>query len=317
MSTDPPSPATRDFLSAETDARIASSSEAESAPEGRDSAAGRGLFSRLFEAFTSDPTEDLPDAPDASEPTMPGAPGLMKLRTLRVDDVTLPKSEIVAAPVTISLMDLVALFRDNGVSRIPIYRDTLDAPLGMIHIKDLALKYGFVQPVPDFTLRPMLRPLLFVPPSMSAATLLQMMQQKRTHMALVIDEYGGVDGLVTIEDLIEQIIGEIEDEHDELDPGHWMVERPGQWLIEARTELDEVEEATGLDLTSHGEDDEVDTLAGLMVLLAGRVPDVGEVITHPGGARFEVVEGDARRVRRLRLFFPSTRTLDGESEAAG
>lgn len=275
--------------------------------EGREPPSGRGLLGRLIASFTAEPAEPAPPRPEPGPPagaaSVP-APVLRTLRGMRVDDIALPKNEIVAAPVTASMAELIELFREHGVSRIPVYRDTLDTPLGLIHLKDLALKYGFGQPAPAFALRPMLRPLLFVPPSMPAAVLLQMMQQKRIHMALVIDEYGGVDGLVTIEDLIEQVIGEIEDEHDELDPGQWVVERPGQWLIEARAELDEVEAATGLSLATEAETEEVDTLGGLIVLLAGRVPEPGEVIEHPSGARFEVVEGDNRRVKRLRLRFP-------------
>ncbi|MRX50077.1 CBS domain-containing protein [Paracoccus sp. S-4012] len=271
-----------------------------------DAPSGRSLLGRLFASFTADPTDTAPERaePEDNSPAR-GAPSLARLRQMKVDDVALPKNEIVAAPVTASLLELVDLFRENGVSRIPIYRDTLDTPLGLIHLKDLALQHGFGKPEAAFALRPMLRPLLFVPPSMSAATLLQTMQQKRIHMALVIDEYGGVDGLVTIEDLIEQVIGEIEDEHDDLDQRQWQVEKPGQWLIEARAELDDVEDATGLVLGHGDEGEEVDTLGGLIVLLAGRVPAPGEVVQHPSGASFEVVEGDSRKLRVLRLRFPA------------
>lgn len=265
--------------------------------------AARGFLGRLLGAFSADPAEGPAPLPEDSAPAA-AAPSLQNLRRMRVDDVAVPKSEIVAAPVTASLDDMLAMFREHGFSRLPVYRDTLDTPLGLIHLKDLALKYGFGQPPGGFAIRPLLRPLLYVPPSMPIGVLLQQMQQKRIHMAVVIDEYGGVDGLVTLEDLVEQVIGEIEDEHDELESGLWVVERPGQWLIEGRADLDEVEAATGLRLAPEDEAEAVDTLGGLISLIAGRVPAPGELIEHPSGARFEVVEGDPRRVKRLRLRFP-------------
>ena len=169
---------------------------------------------------------------------------MLNLRRMRVHDVAIPKAEIIAAPLNISLEDLVTMFREHGFTRIPVFRGTLDSPLGLIHLKDLALKHGFGAGG-KFTLRPMLRPMLYVPPSMPIGVLLQQMQQKRIHMALVIDEYGGVDGLVTIEDLIEQVIGEIEDEHDEDESGLWVSEKPGQWLIQARAPLAAIFPARG------------------------------------------------------------------------
>ena len=140
--------------------------------------------------------------------------GMMNLRRKRVEDVAIPKAEIVSVSDTISRDDLAAVFRDSGLTRLPVYSGTLDTPVGMAHLKDFALKYGFDALSDEFELAPMLRPLLYVPLSMPIGVLLTKMQTERRHMALVIDEYGGVDGLVTIEDLIEQIIGDIEDEHD-------------------------------------------------------------------------------------------------------
>ncbi|AUH66079.1 magnesium/cobalt efflux protein [Paracoccus zhejiangensis] len=229
---------------------------------------------------------------------------MVNLRRMRVDDVAIPKVEIVAAPSNISLDDLVEMFREHGFSRIPVFRGTLDSPLGLIHLKDLALKHGFGKGG-RFTLRPMLRPLLYVPPSMPIGVLLQQMQQKRMHMALVIDEYGGVDGLVTIEDLIEQVIGEIEDEHDETEGGLWVSEKPGQWLIQARAPLSDVEAETGLRLGSEDQDEEIDTLGGLIFMMTGRIPLRGEVIGHDSGAEFEVVDADPRRIKRVRLRAPN------------
>lgn len=265
----------------------------------------RGFFGRVFHALTNSEPQD--DEDEASEDRHSGKPGLVNLRRMRVDDVAIPKVEIIAAPANITLPDLVEMFREHGFSRIPVFRGTLDSPLGLIHLKDLALKHGFGEGG-KFTLRPMLRPLLYVPPSMPIGVLLQQMQQKRTHMALVIDEYGGVDGLVTIEDLIEQVIGEIEDEHDEVEGGLWVREKPGQWFIQARASLSDIEEETGLHLLDEEVDEEVDTLGGLIFMLAGRVPLRGEVISHPSGAEFEVVEADPRRLKRIRLRMPSVGT---------
>ncbi|MDO5528774.1 MAG: hemolysin family protein [Paracoccus sp. (in: a-proteobacteria)] len=272
--------------------------------EGRDLPASRGFLGRIFGAFSSDHAPASEAVSDARAQAS-AAPGMVNLRRLRVDDVAVPKAEIIAAPVNSSMDDLVEMFREHGFSRIPVFRGTLDSPMGLVHLKDLALKHGFGARAPGrFSLRPMLRPLLYVPPSMPIGVLLQQMQKDRTHMALVIDEYGGVDGLVTIEDLIEQVIGEIEDEHDEAEGGMWLAEKPGQWLVQARAPLDELEQETGLRLTTDENDDEVDTLGGLIFMIAGRVPARGEVIVHETGAEFEVVDAEPRRIKRVRLRAP-------------
>ncbi|MDO5604664.1 MAG: transporter associated domain-containing protein [Paracoccus sp. (in: a-proteobacteria)] len=275
--------------------------------DGRDLPAQRGLLTRLLGAITGGDgaASDADDAAAATGHASP-PPGMVNLRRMRVDDVAVPKVEITAAPVTASLDELVEMFREHGFSRIPVYRGTLDSPLGLLLLKDLALKHGFGAKAPTgrFALRPLLRPLLYVPPSMPIGMLLQQMQQKRIHMALVIDEYGGVDGLVTIEDLIEQVIGEIEDEHDEAEGGLWLAEKPGQWLIQARAPLEEVEAETGLTLSADDEGEEVDTLGGLIFMLTGRVPVRGEVIPHDSGAEFEIVDADPRRIKRVRLRIP-------------
>jgi magnesium and cobalt transporter len=173
----------------------------------------------------------------------------------------------------------------------------------MIHLKDFALKHGFNGKERDFALRKMLRPLLFVPPSMPIGVLLQKMQAERRHMALVIDEYGGVDGLVTIEDLIEQVVGQIEDEHDTDDDAFWTEEAPGCYVALAKTPLDLFEAEIGLSLTEADEvdEEEIDTLGGLVFMLLGRVPVRGEVIEHPAGPTIEVVEADPRRIKRVRV----------------
>lgn len=271
--------------------------------DGRDVPHPRGLLGRIFGAFGGAEAEaGGPGAAHAGD-AMP-ALGLGNLRRMRVDDVAVPKAEIVAVPETIALPELVEIFREHGFSRLPVYRSTLDSPLGLIHLKDLALKHGFGAAPVQFALRPLLRPLLYVPPSMTIGVLLQQMQQKRIHMALVIDEYGGVDGLVTIEDLIEQVVGEIEDEHDEIEGSLLIPEGPGQWLIQARAPLEEVEAETGLRLVSDEEEDDIDTLGGLIFMLTGRVPLRGETIAHHSGVEFEIVDSDPRRVKRVRLRLP-------------
>lgn len=265
-----------------------------------DSNGQRGLIGRLIYALASPETQSEKDlAFDASVRQV--LPGLTNLRRLRVADVAIPKAEIVAVPVDISRDDLIAVLRDSGFSRIPVYCETLDKPLGLLLLKDLVLRLGFDVSDAEMDLEPLLRPILFVPPSMPLIVLLQKMQTERTHMALVIDEYGGVDGLVTIEDLLEQVVGDIDDEHDTEDEGLWTEERPDVWLVKARAELDDVEKLLGIDLTEGVTDEDVDTLGGLVFVLLGRVPVRGEVIAHPSGAEIEVLEADPRRVKRLRL----------------
>ena len=270
--------------------------EPESPPEGPSRG---GFLSRIFEALS--PAEEEPDLPAHQVPA--AAPSLSNLRRMRVEEVAVPKSEIVAVPVTIPLPDLVEVFRDSGRTRVPVYEGSLDAPLGMVNLKDVALRHGFGANG-DFRLRDLLRPLLYAPPSMPLATLLQKMQAERIHMALVIDEYGGTDGLCTIEDLLETVVGEIVDEHDlDEDQPDFVAEGPGTWLAEGGAPIEDFERAIGMDLTAHEEIDaeEVDTLGGLVFYLAGRVPRKGEVVRHPDGPAFEVIDADSRRIRRLRV----------------
>ncbi len=222
---------------------------------------------------------------------------------MRVEDVAIPKADIVAIPLTIAKDDLANVFRESGLTRLPVFDGTLDTPVGMTHLKDFALGHALGGANTRFNLKKMLRPLLYVPPSMPIGVLLTKMQTERRHMALVIDEYGGVDGLVTIEDLIEQVVGEIEDEHDIDEGRNWTRERTGCYLALAKTPLEEFEAEIGAQLTDHDDIDaeEIDTLGGLVFVLAGRVPARGEVVPHPAGFDFEVVEADPRRIKRLRV----------------
>ena len=280
----------------------------------------QGFFGRLLSAFSPSDTDTAPAAADARPANGVATPpsfGLSNLRRLRVDDVAIPKAEIAAVPVEIGKDELVEVFRQHGYSRLPVYKGTLDKPLGLVLLKDLALTYGFGTAGGRFSLRKLLRPVLYAPPSMPVGVLLQKMQKERVHMALVIDEYGGVDGLVTIEDLIETVIGEIEDEHDEANDGFWAAEKPGVYLAQARAPLDEFEAEIGLSLVPEGdEEEEVDTLGGLVFLLCGRVPARGEVIRHPTGVEFEVVDADPRRIKRLRVHLPGSAAASAPSPSA-
>ena len=228
------------------------------------------------------------------------------LLRLRVEDVSIPKSDIVAVFDKITKDELFDTFKNTALTRLPVYENTLDNPLGFVHFKDFILKSNSDDNITPFVVNKILRTLLFVPPSMSLGVLLAKMQAERTHMALVIDEYGGVDGLVTIEDLIEQVVGDIEDEHDEANQKDWLLEKPGQYLATAKTSLREFEEETGLDLTNEASIDteEIDTFGGLVFILAGRVPVRGEIVPHPHGMEFEIVEADPRRVKKIRLRLP-------------
>ena len=266
----------------------------------------RGFFGRLFDAIGPQGV-DGDAAQPANDSVAAGGQNvhnLANLRKLRVDDVAVPKVDIAAVPVDIGKEDLVEVFRQHGYSRVPVFKGTLDSPLGLVLLKDLALQYGFGKAGGRFSLRKLLRPVLYAPPSMPVGVLLQKMQKDRVHMALVIDEYGGVDGLVTIEDLIETVIGEIEDEHDEVEGPQWKLDKPGVFTAKAMAPLEEFEQAIGLTLRNGDDDDDIDTLGGLVFLRTGRVPARGEIVPHESGAEFEIVDADPRRIKRVRVRLP-------------
>ncbi|OYU37945.1 MAG: magnesium/cobalt efflux protein [Pseudorhodobacter sp. PARRP1] len=287
-----------DGLSAAPKARE-DADEAEASP--------RGFFGRLLSAFNASDSSEGDAEAAALSPAQGGGLGLSNLRRLRVDDVAIPKVEIAAVPLDIGKDDLVEAFRQHGFSRLPVYKGTLDHPQGLVLLKDLALQHGFGASG-RFSLKKLLRPVLFAPPSMPAGTLLQKMQRDRVHMALVIDEYGGVDGLVTIEDLIETVIGEIEDEHDEVEGALWQEESPGVFVAQSTVSLDDFEAAIGLTLRNGEDDEDIDTLGGLVFLRTGRVPVRGEIVRHESGAEFEVLDADPRRIKRLRVRLPGAVT---------
>ncbi|MBU2865391.1 transporter associated domain-containing protein [Pacificibacter marinus] len=262
---------------------------------------------RVLSSFSSSSEHDVPSTtvPQQREPVQLQRLGMMNLRSKRVDDVAVPKADMTAVPSDIKKDDLVKVFRESGNTRLPVYDGTLDSPVGLVHLKDFALTHGFNGKGEDFDLSKMLRPLIYAPPSMPIGVLLTKMQSDRMHMALVIDEYGGVDGLVTLEDLVEQVIGEIEDEHDVEEDEYWTQQGDGIYVALAKTPMDEFENEIGLRLTPDDADEEIDTLGGLVFLLTGRVPVRGEVIPHVSGAEFEIIDADPRRIKRIRVRLPN------------
>ena len=224
---------------------------------------------------------------------------ILKLRDRTVEDAMVPRADIVAVECGSPLRQVVETMTGEGHSRLPVYRETLDDVVGVVHIKDvLAAKIG--DGGDDTPLADIVRRLLFVPPSMRVHELLLEMRASRMHMALVVDEYGGIDGLVTIEDLVEEIVGEIEDEHDRDAEPVLMRRADGAYDADARVTIETFEEVLGPCLTEEERED-IDTLGGLVFALAGRIPSRGELIAHPSGHEFEVLDADPRRIRRLRV----------------
>ena len=223
---------------------------------------------------------------------------ILKLHRLRVDGVMVPRPDIVAIGADAPLDKVVETMREAFHSRLPVYQDTLDHVLGFVHIKDIL---AYWRGRADFDLVGIAHEVMFVPPTMSVLDLLLRMRERRIHMALVVDEFGGTDGLVTIEDLVEEIVGEIEDEHDRTEEPA-IEERPdGTLVADARADIDEFEARVGVDLLPEDRDEDVETLGGFVFSLFGRVPQRGELIVHPSGLEFEVLDADPRRVKRLRI----------------
>jgi magnesium and cobalt transporter len=239
--------------------------------------------------------EDSESPIDAHERLLLG--NVLRLRDVTARDVMVPRADIVAVPTDIDQQALIEKMTSEGHSRLPVYRGTLDDAVGMVHIKDVMTAAQSNRPL---QLSRLMRRTLFVSPSARVLDLLLEMRLKRTHLALVVDEFGGIDGLITIEDLVEQIVGEIEDEHDQ--GGEFEITRADGNVIEAdaRTPVEELEKMVG-PLLAEEEREDVDTLGGLVFSLAGRVPGRGELIAHPSGLEFEIVDADPRRVRRLRV----------------
>jgi len=254
---------------------------------------------------------------------------ILRLGTLTIEDVMVPRADIIAVDDTISVADLMGVFRQAEHSRVPVYHETLDDPRGMVHIRDLmswitseaeackegSLNLGKVDLGRNIASINILREILYVPGSMSVLDLLLKMQTTRLHLALVVDEYGGTDGLVSIEDLVEEVVGDIADEHD-VDDEPLIKSDPRLGLVaDARTPISDLEKHLGLELASEEQEEEVDTLGGLVFAIAGRIPARGELVQHPGGIEFEVLDADPRRIKKLRIHLPPAAET-GQAESA-
>ena len=244
--------------------------------------------------------ESRPVAGDLTPPERQMLRNLLHFGDQTAGDICVTRGDIMAVPATISFDALVHAFVDAGHSRLPVFGDSLDEVVGMIHVKDVFM--ASVDQGRDRSIAALMRNPLFVPESMGVIELLARMRTQRTHLAIVVDEFGGTEGLVTIEDVVEEIVGEIEDEHDEAEAGLLTALDDGLWEADARLELEDLQEAVDPRLTA--EDDEVDTLGGLAFVLAGRILEPGESVCHPSGWRLESVDADARRIKRVRLHAP-------------
>jgi len=296
------------------------------------------LFDRLRAMFGLEPVSVRDDIEDALEGAGPDADftpqerailkNVLALHDVGVEDVMVPRADVVAVQIDAPLSEVLALFRTAGHSRLPVYGETLDDPRGMVHIRDFV---DYLAAAPQFGLAPaekpqtdpdspasqavapfdmslplakanILRPVLFAPPSMPALDLLLKMQATRTHMALVIDEYGGADGLVSIEDVVEAIVGDIEDEHDETETPAIEKTPDGAFIADARGSLEDASTALGDDLSKLADAEDVDTVGGLIATKAGRVPGRGEIIGGVGDYEFEILDADPRRVKKVKIY---------------
>jgi hemolysin (HlyC) family protein len=270
------------------------------------------IFGEDSEPTLREEIEDAIDEAEESEGSTPVAGDLSPaeremLRNLlhfgeqTAGDICVTRGEIMAVPSHISFENLVSAFVDAGHSRLPVYAESLDEVVGMVHIKDVFV--ASVEPGRDRSLGSLMREPLFVPESMGVIELLARMRTERVHLAIVVDEFGGTEGLVTIEDVVEEIVGDIEDEHDDAEASMLTMLEDGLWEADARIELEEL--AKSVDSRLSSKEDEVDTLGGLVFLLAGHIPSRGECVTHPSGWKLEAVDSDPRRIIRVRLHAPS------------
>ncbi len=285
----------------------------------------QGLMRRREAESVRDRMEELieeQDAPERHGTALGAETGLddqerallgnvLKLRGKTAYDVMVPRADIIAIAEDFTLEQTMRLMQREGHSRYPVYRGQLDETVGMVHIKDVFAAIGREGP---FSLAGILRKPLFVVTAVPVLDLLLQMRQARMHMALVVDEYGGIDGLITIEDLVETIVGDISDEHDEDGPPH-MVEKPdGTIELDARTPVEDFETLLGPVLTEEERAADIDTVGGLVFNLAGRVPAKGEVVSHGSGLEFRVLEADPRRIRRLRIRKPGAQPAKQAAE---
>ncbi|GBR29520.1 hemolysin family protein [Gluconobacter kondonii] len=267
----------------------------------RDQGLRESIATLVHEA--SQPTEDASDEPELDRQERSLIMNVLRLRDITADDVMIPRADIIAMPEALPFGEALDLMRRENHSRLPVYRDQLDDIAGMIHVKDLIAYVGEPE---AFDIRPLLRQPLMIAPTIPVLDLLLQMRQRQMHMALVIDEYGSIDGLVTIEDLIETIVGDISDEHDDPVTTMW-VERPdGSFDIDARLPVRQLEERLGAVLTDAEREAEIETVGGLVFRLAEHVPARDEVLTHESGLEFRVLDADARHIRALRMRVPES-----------
>ena len=280
----------------------------------------RGIRTLLF-GDDSEATlrEEIEEAIDEAEDSRPVAGDLspterQMLRNLlhfgeqTAADIAVTRGDIMAVPSDISFENLIRAFADAGHSRLPVYGESLDEVVGMVHIKDVFM--ANVDPSRDRSMGALMREPLFIPESMGVIELLARMRGQRIHLAIVVDEFGGTEGLVTIEDVVEEIVGEIEDEHDEAEGGMLTMLDDGLWEADARLELEELAQAVDARLST--DEDEVDTLGGLVFLLAGHIPVKGECVTHPSGWKLEAVDSDPRKIIRVRLHAPELQRTEAD-----
>jgi CBS domain containing-hemolysin-like protein len=240
---------------------------------------------------------------------------MLRFGKLTVEDVMVPRADIIAVEESMTVAELMGVFREAEHSRLPVYRETLDDPRGMIHIRDLMswittvaeksgganLDLGAVDLASTVGSIDITREILYVPPSMPVLDLLLRMQLSRRHLALVVDEYGGTDGLVSIEDLVEEVVGEIEDEHDVAEEAMIRADPRLGLVADARTPIEDLARHLGVELVTPEQEEDIDTIGGLVFSLAGRIPARGELVRHPSGIEFEVLEADPRRIKKLRI----------------
>jgi magnesium and cobalt transporter len=260
-----------------------------------------GVRESIAELVAADAAEKPGETPDLDRQERALIANVLRLRGTVADDVMIPRADIVAMQIDLTLDQALELIRREGHSRMPVYREQLDDIVGMVHIKDV---FAFAGKPAEFRLQDVLRKPLMVAPQIPALDLLLQMRVARMHLALVVDEYGGIDGLLTIEDLVETIVGDIADEHDEPDLPMVIERADGTLDVDARMKIEDFEARIGKMLTEEEREADIDTVGGLVFTLAGRVPARGEVISHESGAEFRILDSDARRIRRLRAKLP-------------
>ena len=275
---------------------------------------GHSLRETLEEMIEENEGVDQQSRPEFSDEERAILLNALSFGALQVWDVMVPRSDIMSIDSASTLDQVIDTMRESTHTRLPVFRDTLDDIAGMVHLKDLLPFWGDGE---DFNLQSILRELLFVPPSMKVLDLLMKMRDTGIHMAIVIDEYGGTDGMVTIEDLVEEIVGEIQDEHDKILPPSLTEHSDGSIEADARVDVEDLEKHLALELLERDRREDVDTLGGLIFTLVDRVPARGEIVRHQSGVEFEVLDADPRRVKRVLIRQRSPASGIKEAASAG